>query len=84
MATLKRFIAGAVCPSCGEMDKIVTYREGECTFRECVKCDYRDQMVEQAFSEIPTRVTPGAKATQPEVQAIKFFPSPRGKNPSPK
>lgn len=79
MATLKRFIAGAVCPSCGEMDKIVTFQEGDSTFRECVKCDYHDQMVESPSTEIPTRVTPKSKAVETEVQALKFFPSPQNK-----
>ena len=37
----RRFIAGAVCPRCGEMDKLVV--DSETDQRECVRCGYRDQ-----------------------------------------
>ena len=41
----KRFIAGAVCPKCAEMDKLVMYKnEDGRDVRECVVCDYRDVM----------------------------------------
>ena len=40
----KRFVAGAVCPSCSKMDKIVTYEsEGE-SFRECVRCGFTEKL----------------------------------------
>ena len=44
MKIIKRFIAGAVCPRCGEMDCIRTYRDDEREHKECVRCDYTDSM----------------------------------------
>ena len=40
----KRFIAGAVCPRCGEQDKLTMFEADEKTFRECVACDFREEM----------------------------------------
>ena len=41
----KRFIAGAVCPSCGEMDSIRMFRgESGLDYRECVDCGFSDRM----------------------------------------
>ena len=42
--TKKRFIAGAVCPRCGAMDKITMHEEGGVQVKECVACDYTDKM----------------------------------------
>ncbi|KZY29828.1 MULTISPECIES: YheV family putative zinc ribbon protein [unclassified Oleiphilus] len=53
----KRFIAGAVCPRCGEMDKLVTYSSDEGTFKECVACDFTEKQIAQVeMSELDTRV----------------------------
>jgi uncharacterized metal-binding protein (TIGR02443 family) len=79
----KRFIAGAVCPKCSEMDKLVMYKndEGRET-RECVVCDYIDVMKSEEemaadmslATEITTRVTPEGKAIRDEdEQANKIF-----------
>ena len=63
----RRFIAGAVCPNCAEMDKTVMFTndEGE-EVRECVSCGYSqttsEQAVEDQAKEIVTRVTPDGKA----------------------
>ena len=73
----KRFIAGAVCPKCSEMDKLVMYRnESGKETRECVACGYIDVMKdeEQAPDELATRVTPVGKAVRDDgEQAIKIF-----------
>ncbi len=39
----KRFIAGAVCPKCAEMDKIVAYKEDGKQYRECVACGFKEK-----------------------------------------
>ncbi len=53
---VKRFIAGAVCPRCGEIDRLVVYREGEKDCRECVNCDFaEDTLFSQPSSELETR-----------------------------
>ncbi|GAA6136181.1 YheV family putative zinc ribbon protein [Oceaniserpentilla sp. 4NH20-0058] len=75
----KRFIAGAVCPKCSEMDKLVKYQnEAGRDVRECVACDYRDVMKSEeemaTAAELQTRVTPEGKAVRDEgEQAIKIF-----------
>lgn len=53
---MRRFIAGAVCPRCGLMDKIVMFEEDGAKHRECVSCGYRDLMEESGPSELSTRV----------------------------
>ena len=56
----KRFIAGAVCPRCGELDKLFVYHTDGKKFRECVNCDFLE---EQRFApiarELETRVASG-------------------------
>jgi uncharacterized metal-binding protein (TIGR02443 family) len=51
----RRFIAGAVCPRCGVMDRIVVSVDGE--ERECIDCGYTDARPEGPTQEVPTRVT---------------------------
>jgi len=53
----KRFIAGAVCPRCSEMDKLVTYTNDEGSFKECVSCGFEEkQLVQVEQNEMDTRV----------------------------
>lgn len=58
MAFPRRFIAGAVCPACNEMDKIVMYDDelGQ-RIRECVRCGYQAALDENGNpTELTTRV----------------------------
>lgn len=41
--SVKRFIAGAVCPKCQLLDKLVIYRENDVEFCECVRCGHKQQ-----------------------------------------
>lgn len=63
------------------MDKIVMYQDDEGTWRECVRCGYRNKMQAQEVTELPTRVS--AKKAEAEAraqtQAIKFYPAPKKK-----
>lgn len=56
----RRFIAGAVCPRCGQMDKLVV--DAETRMRECVACDFREAQPEDSSParELPTRVSRAA------------------------
>jgi len=74
----KRFIAGAVCPSCKGQDKLFTFEEDDQKWRACAVCDFREAFEEFAKSsglqELPTRVnqnklgeTPLAHETTVEV-----------------
>lgn len=63
----KRFVAGAVCPQCKQVDKTALSKQGEQSIRECVACGHRevlDALGQQ--TEIPTRVN----RTDPE-QVVK-------------
>jgi uncharacterized metal-binding protein (TIGR02443 family) len=86
MITKKRFIAGAVCPACSEPDKLLMWSVDDVPHRECVACGYADTLNAQGNSvpsELGTRVNqPAAKAANPKVQAVQFFPNPKLKKPT--
>lgn len=74
-ASKKRFIAGAVCPRCSAMDKIVMYREDEKDYRECVSCGYKDEMrFQQQVRELDTRVNISEEEKRNETQVLNFEP----------
>ena len=50
----KRFIAGAVCPACSEMDRIKMWDVDGVPHRECVACGYADTLNAQGQS-VPSR-----------------------------
>lgn len=79
----KRFVAGAVCPRCGEMDRIVTYETASGVFKECVHCDYHEQQQAQVVpQELSTRVAAKPEKeseTAAEVSVVKFVPDPHQK-----
>lgn len=50
----RRFIAGAVCPRCGEMDKLLV--DSDTNRRECISCGYGDERPTAAQTELRTRV----------------------------
>lgn len=56
----RRFIAGAVCPRCGAMDKIIVDMDTQ--RRECVACDFSEArpLDETGGQELPTRVSRAA------------------------
>lgn len=82
----RRFIAGAVCPACSEMDRVQMWDEDGVPHRECVACGYTDTLNEQGQSvprELGTRVSKAQpKAASVKVQAVQFFPNPKLKKPS--
>lgn len=56
-STKRRFMAGAVCPRCSEMDKLVVYNLDGKDFRECVSCGFKEEMrLNIASGELETRV----------------------------
>lgn len=70
----KRFIAGAVCPRCNEMDKIVVFSEDGKDYRACVNCDFKEQMFLQSPPrELETRVNRSEQEKRAEVQAVKLI-----------
>lgn len=64
----KRFIAGASCPKCSEVDKVFTYEEEGKKYRACTRCDFNEEMrFETNKQEVKTRVNrpeqPAGEAT---------------------
>ena len=67
----RRFIAGAVCPRCGLMDKIVVEVGGE--ERLCVSCGFSDARPEDSPVEPGTRVTRGvARRVETPAEAVRL------------
>lgn len=42
MTQLRKFIAGAVCPSCKQVDKLFVSTQDDAMVCECVSCGFRD------------------------------------------
>ncbi|OZG73268.1 DNA-binding protein [Hahella sp. CCB-MM4] len=87
MKVIKRFIAGAVCPRCGVMDRIVSYSdEQQRQVRECVECGFNERLRDVDTQpgkpeELETRVTRKKEpANEVKAQPIKFFPRMPGKS----
>ncbi|AMO54329.1 hypothetical protein GZ77_22410 [Endozoicomonas montiporae] len=60
--TIKRFIAGAVCPSCGVQDSVRVFQKKGRDVRECVDCGFSDEVQEKPalVGELPeTRISHG-------------------------
>ena len=71
----KRFIAGAVCPSCHELDRIIMYKEGADEYRECVACGLKEKMFfKQHIRELDTRVNLSDSEKEAETQVLQFPP----------
>lgn len=64
---VRRFVAGAVCPQCSEMDKIVVYRDDEKDFRECVSCGYKEEM---RFKSTPRELTTRVNVTESDIANV--------------
>lgn len=73
-STKKRFIAGAMCPRCKAMDRIVMYRVDDTDYRECVECGFRDQMrLQSGVREIQTRVNTPREQIANETQVVRLL-----------
>jgi len=71
----RRFVAGAVCPRCSAMDKILVYSEEGKDYRECVACGYKDEMrFTQVQRELETRVNQTEVDKAEAVQLVKILP----------
>jgi uncharacterized metal-binding protein (TIGR02443 family) len=69
----RRFIAGAVCPRCGQMDRIVV--DFDTDRRECVACGFSEARPgDPPSGEMPTRVTrAAARRVETPAEAITFI-----------
>lgn len=71
-STPKRFIAGAICPRCSAMDRIRSWESNGTRYRECVSCDFFEQlpMTEEALDPLETRVS----KSEPKKESDDFQP----------
>lgn len=49
----RRFIAGAVCPECRVVDRMVVVTSGTDSQRECVQCGYHDNQPLSGSGGVP-------------------------------
>ncbi len=76
----KRFIAGAVCPRCAAMDKVVAYRKVDKDYRECVKCGFIDELLVGAGAPPPdTRISKSERRDAAVAEPVKFVGFSEGK-----
>ncbi|MFT5209591.1 MAG: putative metal-binding protein (TIGR02443 family) [Flavobacterium sp.] len=54
--SLKRFIAGAVCPQCQVVDKIYTLNGEHGVSRNCADCDFSEQLIDLEMGEDGTQI----------------------------
>ena len=72
--TPKRFVAGAKCPQCQALDKVVMFRKAGVQFQACVSCGYEDEMVfERNFRELETRVNRTADEKLDAVAVVRLI-----------
>lgn len=79
---VKRFIAGAVCPRCAELDRVVTWEADGRQHRECVSCGFADsQASDPALDALPQGRHDAPRPKAPtSAQPIRFYPRPPKKN----
>lgn len=71
---LKRFIAGAVCPQCKDVDSIFIEITENKRFRACVSCEFREEMrFEDQRLEPETRVNKSSRDS--DVQVVRLVES---------
>ena len=75
--TVKRFIAGAVCPRCGAMDTLRVFRvESGQLHRECVDCQFSDSVAQASSLQgaIPeTRIAREEKVLDDDVEIVRLM-----------
>ena len=66
-----RFIAGAVCPRCGVMDRIVVSGDG--ATRRCVDCGFGDERPVEVPAPVATRVSrPAARRVETPADVVRL------------
>jgi len=70
----RRFVAGAICPKCSEMDKLVVYNQEGKDYRECIACGFKDEMhFKPVARELETRVNL-TEEEKNQVETVKIIP----------
>ena len=67
-----RFVAGAVCPSCQEMDRMVI--DGSTDERRCIACGFVEARPDPGATMPATRVTrAAARRVDTEAEAVRLL-----------
>ncbi len=69
--TRQRFIAGAVCPECGVMDRIVVEETGTDSTRRCVVCGFSDSSNPAGGALPKSRLTRSSPVTREATPVTK-------------
>ena len=69
---MSRFIAGAVCPSCGKLDRIVIEEKDAVSMRHCVSCGYSEKKPENVQLPSPNLKGRLEQSTPIQVNASKL------------
>lgn len=73
--TRRRFIAGAVCPRCGEMDKLVVDLDSD--ERECVACGFKEaRPAAPTQEELKTRVNRPSRRIETAAEPVRLMEPP--------
>ena len=68
----RRFIAGAICPGCGQIDKI--FVDSEEDQRRCVSCGFSEDRPQGKAEELSTRVSrPAARRVETPSEAVTII-----------
>lgn len=77
----KRFIAGAICPSCGEMDSIQMYMDSDGhQIKECVECEFSETLSSEPGlkGDLPeTRIPREEKVLEDSMEIVRIIPLPK-------
>ena len=65
-----RFIAGAVCPACGEMDRLVVEGGTDAPLRRCVACGYKDEQRPAGSQQPTSRLDGGLQPATAEASRV--------------
>lgn len=68
---MRRFIAGAICPDCRSVDRIVVETTDAGRQRRCVQCGFAEPQADQQAPEPATRFTSRASDATP-VQQVRL------------
>lgn len=80
----RRFIAGAICPRCSQLDSIFVYQQDGNEYRACSDCDFEEKAsfesvsekadVKEPIEELATRVNNPEDSTRNiDIQTVKII-----------
>ncbi len=72
MSNVRRFIAGAQCPSCGGIDKLFVIANDEQMICECVACGFRDSRARDAEPGTPEYARGLGQGRPDEPQVVRI------------